>query len=91
MGKGYRRRSFCSLLRSVLRGCVDQGGWRVELRHDAVDGIALHYCRSFTSASRQESAHFKNRNHGQQAQEQEHAARNMPMVPMKVMQSQRVG
>ena len=62
-------------------GGVDEVLRGIELRHDAVIGVALHSL-FFHLRFRQEGAHFEDRNGGQNAQEQEHGVRNMPMVPI---------
>ncbi len=69
-------------------GGVDQSLRRIELRHDAVVAFALH---SFTSASGSRVRISKMEIMGSRRTNRKIAARNMPMVPMYVIQSQRVG
>src|SRR3984885_13331307 len=87
---GERAIGVDSLIARLVRkpGGVDQRLSRIELRHDAVDRIALH---SFTSASGSRVRISKIEISGNRRRNRNIAARNMPMVPMYVIQSQRVG
>src|SRR5580698_2907595 len=69
-------------------GRVHQLGGRIKLGHHSVNWSALH---SFTSASGRRVRISKIDIMGRMRTKRNIAARNLPMVPMYVIQSQRVG
>src|SRR4029077_13169539 len=87
-----RKRTICvNLLVARFAGAICRVHQRVDgikFRHDSVDLGALH---SFTSASGSRVRISKIEIMGRMRTNRNMAARNMPMVPMYVIQSQRVG
>src|SRR5271169_3653010 len=73
---------------SLVRG-LDQRGRGIKFRHDPVNARELH--SALTSASGSSVRISKIEIIGRMRTNRNIAARNMPMVPMKVIQSQRVG